>query len=135
MRANNPAVLQLSVVIPALNESDTLAEILAALRRQVGVTFEIIVGDGGSMDDTTIRAAAAGATVVVAGRGRAVQMNAAARRAAGTYLLFLHADSGLDDVGLLQQAIHFLEEAIRRVHAGEITDAKTVVGLLLVADR
>ena len=28
-----------------------------------------------------------------------------------------------------------LEEAIRRVHAGEITDAKTVVGLLLVADR
>src|SRR5690606_40772825 len=64
-----------------------------------------IVVDGGSDDGTPALAAAAGALVVAAERGRARQMNAGARLARGEVLLFLHADSRLapdvDPVGLV----------------------------------
>lgn len=56
---------------------------------------EVIVADGGSQDGTAAIAQAAGATVVSAPRGRAVQQNAGARAATGNVLLFLHADTFL----------------------------------------
>ena len=52
---------QLSISIPTLDEAATLPALLDDLRRQQGVTFEIIVSDGGSRDDTATAAVAAGA--------------------------------------------------------------------------
>ncbi|MFF4957480.1 glucosyl-3-phosphoglycerate synthase [Streptomyces sp. NPDC001222] len=57
-----------SVVLPALNEEETVGEIVAVIRhdlmQQVPLVDEIVVVDSGSTDRTSEVAAAAGATVV-----------------------------------------------------------------------
>lgn len=98
--------MQLSVVLPVLNEAQTITATLARLRRP-GV--EIIVADGGSHDDTVVLAQALGDFVIAAPRGRALQMNAGAAAAHGDVLLFLHADTRLPDDALT--AIAFAIEA------------------------
>lgn len=83
------AAPRLSVVIPALDEAASIARVVRDARAQAD---EVIVVDGGSRDGSAATAADAGATVIAAPRGRALQMNAGAARAAGGLLLFLHAD-------------------------------------------
>jgi len=85
--------VDISVVIPALNEEAALAATVASARAP-GVR-EVIVVDGGSSDDTADVARRLGARVLNAPRGRAPQMNAGAVAATGTVLLFLHADTTL----------------------------------------
>lgn len=80
----------LSVVIPALDEADTVA---AAIRSARDPDTEILVVDGGSTDDTVRRAEAEGVRVITSPSGRAGQQNRGAAAAAGRILLFLHADS------------------------------------------
>lgn len=103
--------MTLSVIIPTFNEASALPLLLQDLRRQTGVALEIIVADGGSSDGTAALAAAQGAVVVTAARGRATQMNAARRRARFPYLLFLHADSRLPSPLLLSEALAMLRAA------------------------
>jgi rSAM/selenodomain-associated transferase 2/rSAM/selenodomain-associated transferase 1 len=82
----------LTVVIPTLNEAGTIA---AAIRRLRTPDCEIIVADGGSRDNTVSLALSAGAQVIAAPRGRALQQNTAALQASGRVLLFVHADTAL----------------------------------------
>jgi rSAM/selenodomain-associated transferase 2 len=84
--------VRLSVVIPALDEAEGIAAAVASARAP---DVEVLVVDGGSSDDTVKRAAAAGAQVLRAPRGRARQLDAGARAARGDALLFLHADTRL----------------------------------------
>ena len=89
--------MRLSVVIPALDEAANLARLLPDLRR-AWPDIEIIVVDGGSRDGTTdVVRGEAGVRLLEGARGRARQMNAGARQAAGDVLLFLHADTRLPD--------------------------------------
>ncbi len=81
----------MSVVIPTLEEAGTVAAAVESARE----ADEVIVIDGGSRDGTVTRARDAGATVVSARRGRALQMNEGARLARSELLVFLHADSRL----------------------------------------
>ena len=99
--------VRLSAVIPALNESAGIQAALQALAPLVARGAQIIVADGGSTDGTATRAVAAGAQVVDAPRGRALQMNAGAQQASGDILLFLHADTRLppDADRLIEQAL------------------------------
>lgn len=87
----------LSVIIPTLNAGARLSETLSALdeAREI-MGMETIVADGGSDDDTVARAAAAGAKVVRAARGRGSQLSGGAKEASGRWLLFLHADTTLE---------------------------------------
>jgi len=101
----------LTVIIPALNEAETLPALLTDLRRQDGVSLEIIVGDGGSLDATRSVAESFGVQWMRTARGRGAQMNAAAQRATGDYYLFLHADSRIDDPDLLGNALRTLRIA------------------------
>ena len=55
----------------------------------------MIVVDGGSRDATIQRARPRADRVILAPRGRALQMNAGAEKASGNVLLFLHADTRL----------------------------------------
>ncbi len=83
----------IGVVIPTLNEAQTLPALLADLRELARVVpLDVVVVDGGSGDGTAARAVAGGARVVEAPRGRARQLNRGAMAARGDWLLFLHAD-------------------------------------------
>jgi rSAM/selenodomain-associated transferase 2 len=84
--------VQLTVVIPALDEADQITGAIASARC---ARAEIIVVDGGSGDGTSERAAAAGARVIASAPGRARQLAAGARLAKGDTILFLHADTRL----------------------------------------
>ena len=100
--------MQLSVVMPVLDEASGISATLRALAPLRARGHEVIVVDGGSAD-ATVALASAGADRVIQGpRGRARQMNAGAAVAQGEVLLFLHADTLLPDAadGAVQQAIH-----------------------------
>ncbi len=107
----------LSIIIPTLNEATNLPSLLQDLANQQAVSFEVLVSDGGSTDVTCPLAIAfltgQGMPFQVlngpAGRGR--QMNLAAEHAGGRWLLFLHADSRLNDQHLLRNGLDRLEQA------------------------
>ncbi|HUQ24674.1 MAG TPA: TIGR04283 family arsenosugar biosynthesis glycosyltransferase [Burkholderiales bacterium] len=86
---------RLSIVVPALNEAAGIRDALAALAPLRERGHEVIVVDGGSDDGTAQLAIGLCDRVVVASRGRAVQMNTGAREAKGDVLVFLHADTRL----------------------------------------
>ncbi|HEX7027319.1 MAG TPA: TIGR04283 family arsenosugar biosynthesis glycosyltransferase [Gammaproteobacteria bacterium] len=89
--------MQLSVIIPALNEGDNIRQTLAALQGLRSRGHEVIVVDGGSVDGS-VQAANDGAdNVLQSPPGRAGQMNAGAETARGDVLVFLHADSRLPE--------------------------------------
>ena len=96
---------KISVIIPALNEAAHINKTLSGLQTEPGV--EIIVVDGGSNDATAGLAAAAGATVLEAPRGRARQQNLGAAAASGEILFFVHADTLVPRgyAGLIRQAL------------------------------
>ncbi|MGB3208333.1 MAG: TIGR04283 family arsenosugar biosynthesis glycosyltransferase [Crinalium sp.] len=82
---------KISIIIPVLNEANTIAQTLAYLKNASNV--EIIVVDGGSKDETIALAKSFGVQVISSGIGRATQMNVGATVATGAILLFLHADT------------------------------------------
>jgi rSAM/selenodomain-associated transferase 2 len=87
--------MQLTVIVPTLNEAEGIQVFLDALSplRQRG--HEIIIVDGGSSDATTTLAIKGADHVIHAAKGRAAQMNAGAALAKNPLLLFLHADTFL----------------------------------------
>jgi rSAM/selenodomain-associated transferase 2 len=86
---------RLSLVVPTLNEADTIGDLLSHLQGLWRGGVEIIVVDGGSQDDTVARATPLASRVITSPPGRARQMNAGARASHGKQLLFLHADTRL----------------------------------------
>ncbi len=81
--------------MPVLDEAARIDDALAALAPWRAMGVQVIVVDGGSRDGTVARCEAAADVVIASPRGRARQMNAGARVAAGDALLFLHADTTL----------------------------------------
>jgi rSAM/selenodomain-associated transferase 2 len=86
--------MRISIIIPALNEADGIADLLRKLRADAP-DCELILADGGSADGTRDIAAPLCDALVESAPGRATQMNAGAAIARGAILLFLHADTRL----------------------------------------
>jgi len=82
----------LSVVIPTLNAAAHLPATLAALGE---APAEVLVVDAGSTDGTRQAAAAYGARVLDAPRGRGAQLATGIAAATQPWLLLLHADTWL----------------------------------------
>lgn len=112
--------LQISVIVPVLNEAPAVAALFDTLAAQREAALELVIADGGSDDGTVaaVRALAAAVpfpvTVVTAGRGRGRQMNAGYRAARADTLLFLHADCAFPDPLALRTARESLDAAIAR---------------------
>jgi rSAM/selenodomain-associated transferase 2 len=84
--------MELSVIVPMLNEEGAIASTLGAIRRGAPGA-ELIVVDGES-EDRSVEAARGGCDVLIrSARGRALQMNAGAARARGEVIAFVHADT------------------------------------------
>jgi rSAM/selenodomain-associated transferase 2 len=89
-------VKKLSVIVPMLNEVRAIARTLDAIAAGAAgaeVLVEVIVVDGGSSDRSREEARPRCASLLVAHRGLARQMNAGAVAARGDALFFVHADT------------------------------------------
>ncbi|MDG1277211.1 MAG: TIGR04283 family arsenosugar biosynthesis glycosyltransferase [Algoriphagus sp.] len=85
----------ISIIIPVWNEANNLEELLPILlesKRQK--VLEVLVVDGGSVDDSIDIAKRSNARVISSPlKSRAVQLNLGAQHANGDILYFIHADT------------------------------------------
>lgn len=112
------SVPELSVVMPCLNEAGTLHRCITTIRDACmnhGITYEIIVADNGSTDDSpTITIAEHCALIHVAERGYGHALRAGIRAASGTYMLIADSDCSYDFaeipafLKLLRAGTHFV---------------------------
>lgn len=98
--ADNAAPLELSVVIPCLNEDRTVGACVATAVAAIagaGIAGEVIVADNGSRDRSREKAAQAGARIVpVAERGYGAALMAGIVAARGRYIVMGDADGSYD---------------------------------------
>lgn len=95
-----PALVEVSVVMPCLNEADTLGACLLKARRALdeqGINGEIIVADNGSSDGSQAIAIGHGARVVnVVERGYGCALMGGIAAARGRYIIMGDADDSYD---------------------------------------
>ena len=100
MTTPDPDELELSIVMPCLNEAETLGTCIAKARRFLadhGVCGEIVVADNGSHDGSQAIAARLGARVVeVRERGYGSALHGGIRAARGRYVILGDADDSYD---------------------------------------
>lgn len=90
---DNTRSIKISVIVPAYNAAETIANCLTALQRQTRRPDEIIVVDDGSTDETVRIAQAFGVRVLTqAHRGPAAARNLGVQVACGDIVMFTDAD-------------------------------------------
>ena len=122
--------IQLSIVIPLLNEADNLPKLMGHLAHLNPAPYQVILVDGGSTDNSVaiakelieslidsspsvINGQVIDWQVIESAAGRALQMNAGAELAMGDVLLCLHADTQLPN-----HAIADITSAVRQAAWG-----------------
>ena len=96
---------RISVIIPTLNIGSRIRPTLESIK---GLVNEIVVSDGRSSDFTVDFAIKSGAKVICGERGRGRQLHRGTEVTEGEWLLFLHADTTLEE-GWLEEAQNFME--------------------------
>ena len=86
------SAFNVSVIVPVYNESAQVQALIQRLHVLQEDVQDIIVVDGGSSDNTAQKLSKH-FTVISSEKGRANQMNAGAKHAKGTWLVFVHADT------------------------------------------
>ncbi len=89
--------IKLSIITPTLNEADQIEQHLGNLQllRQQG--HEVVVVDGGSIDDTVSLVSPLCDQVCQSQQSRSIQMNRGTEVASGDCFVFLHADTVLPE--------------------------------------
>ena len=94
--------MAVSIIIPTLNEEENMKNILNNLKSLKG-DFEVIFSDGGSSDRTVeIIKNWGNCKIINSERGRAKQLNNGAKQSNNDILLFLHADSIIEEDVLIK---------------------------------
>ncbi len=119
MRIDAAATLDLSVVVPAYNEAESLPDLLdaiAAAVRPLELSYEVIVVDDGSSDETAavLRELSARHPELIGVRfsrnfGKAAALSAGFQRARGRYVVTMDADLQ-DDPAEIPRLLAKLEE-------------------------
>jgi len=136
--------LNLSIIVPLLNEADNLPELMAHIVRLDPVPQQVILVDGGSVDgsvaiakemlkSTETAQSIIDWHIIDSTVGRAQQMNAGAVLATGDVLLFLHADTELpaDAIDNVQQAIAQYDWGRFDVRLDSREPLLSIVGLMI----
>lgn len=88
--------MDVSLVIPALNEAGNIGEVIARARRVLdgmGVRYQILICDGGSRDNTVEAARQAGAEAFLhVGKGYGAALRDGFKRAKGEYIVTMDSD-------------------------------------------
>lgn len=107
--------MKLSMVVPAYNEAATIADSVSRIDahlRELGIEYEIILGDDGSVDGTADTAAAAGVDTLRIvrrpHRGKGAILTAALKETRGRYAGFIDADLEID-IGYLPEFLRAME--------------------------
>ena len=104
-------ILELTILMPCLNEVETLASCIAKARgflARSGIRGEVLVADNGSTDGSQTIAEAAGARVVhIAERGYGSALRSGIRAARGRYVIMGDSDDSYDfsDLGLFVEKL------------------------------
>ena len=107
----NTTMIELSVVLPCLNEAETLATCITKARASMealGVDGEVVVADNGSTDGSQAIAESLGARVVpVPERGYGAALRTGIAAAEGRFVIMADADDSyaLDDLGPFVDAL------------------------------
>jgi len=116
----------ISIIVPTLNEEKHIKFLLGSIKDQSSVSFETLIVDGGSKDETSNVARQHNAKVVVLpGYGEFVSRNVGAKIAKGKFLLFTCADIVFPE-GLFKKIIEKFErnpELIALTGSGHPFDA------------
>ena len=129
----------LTVIIPALNEENTIRQVVKYCLSEPGVT-EVIVVDDKSEDNTKSIATEAGATVIIsASRGKGISMKEGIDASTNEFIIFLDADIDPYPDGsiaklaapLLNNEADFVKGAFAR-NAGRVTElvAKPLLAII-----
>jgi len=123
-----------SVIIPTLNAASGLPACLGALGEglEVGLIRELILTDGGSMDETAAIAEAAGAIWLAGSAGRGAQIARGVVASQGAWLLILHADTVLE-AGWSRAVLDHIKSAPTKAGFGQLAFAARGAAPRLVA--
>ena len=99
----SPVSERVAVVIPTLNEAESIATVIAALPRHL--VDHIILADGGSTDGTPQIARGAGAEVIAAGTGYGRACLAGAEAAGDADVLVFMDGYGADDPSAIEHVV------------------------------
>jgi glycosyltransferase involved in cell wall biosynthesis len=117
-RPNEAQEVELSIVLPCLNEAETLETCIRKARRsldELGVSGEVIVADNGSTDGSQAIAEGAGARVVASPRrGYGAALRGGIEAARGRHVLMADADDSyaLDSLGPFVEALRSGSELV-----------------------
>lgn len=101
----------ISIIIPVLNEEEKLANLLQKLKQiEDPISFEIIVVDGGSQDQTVAIASKFAAVYQLKQANRGAQLKLGAEKSSGDILWFLHSDSKLADY---RQGLRQIQDSLK----------------------
>lgn len=107
--------MKLSMVVPAYNEAETVGESVRRIDahlRDLGIEYEIVLGDDGSVDDTVAEAEATGVerlrVVQRPHRGKGAILTEALQETRGRYVGFIDADLEID-IGYLPKFLDALD--------------------------
>ena len=113
-RADSSTVPFISILVPAFNARETIRQTIGSVLMQEEVSFELIIVDDGSTDDTveTVEAAIAGderaKLICQENQGTGGALATAADNAQGEWLLMIGADDYLTD-GALAKRVAFMD--------------------------